>query len=230
MRLDPILEYEMDELEAKAFKVCLMWLDHSKKLFPDYQHTKMKKGDPRKSLIFKICYKLVRETQGLIKDEDYILYVRAQLEVLKYVNGNKTLPLIDPNCLVGEKAWKRWKLWKKKYDALSAKPNDASTFSKTPGIAKAINGLEQTLEFIVKTMGANPTLEKYQEAKTNNNLLRWINLNKISPYYLVVSPYIAKIMSDEDFQKINFDPAFYLECIDDTVKNKFKELFGYEYQ
>ena len=230
MRLEPILDYNMDELEAKAYKVSLMWLDQSKKLFPDYQHTKMKAGDPRKSLIFKICYKLVRETQGLIKDEDYVLYVRSQLEILKHVNGNKTLPLIDANCLVGDKAWKRWKLWKKKYDNLAAKPSDTSNFSKAPGIAKAISGLESTLEFIVKTMGAKPPLEKYQEAKTNNNLIRWINLNKISPYYLVVSPYIAKILTEDDLKRLNFDPSFYQDCIDDTVKSKFDELFGYENQ
>ena len=55
MRLDAILDYKMDELEGRAYKLCLIWLDRSRKVFPDYQHSTMKKGDPRRSLIFKMC-------------------------------------------------------------------------------------------------------------------------------------------------------------------------------
>lgn len=58
VRLEAILDYEMDELEGKAYKLCLIWLDRSRKVFPEYQHMGMKRGDPRKSLIFKVCYKL----------------------------------------------------------------------------------------------------------------------------------------------------------------------------
>ena len=51
MRLEAIIDYEMDRLEAKAYKLLLLWLDKSRKMFPNYAHAKMKKGDPRKSLI-----------------------------------------------------------------------------------------------------------------------------------------------------------------------------------
>jgi len=229
MNLDAILDYDMDELEAMAYKLTLLWLDRSRKMFPDYQHTKLRKGDPRKSLVFKVCYKLARETQGVLEDKDYPLYIRAQLEILKHINVGKTLPLIDTNCLVGDKAWKRWKLWKAKYDAITSKPSEISQ-TTAPGVAKAMLGLENTKEFITKTFGSNPSIEKYKEAYLNKNLFRWINFAKISPYYLAISPYIAQILQPDDLKKINFDPNAYKHCITDAVINKFKELFNYEYE
>jgi hypothetical protein len=228
MRLDAIVDYEMDELEAKAYKLCLIWLDRSRKIFPDYQHTKLKRGDPRKSLVFKMCYKLVRETNGVIPDEEYPLYIRAQLDVLRHIVVNsKAHVLIDPGCLVGDKAWVRWKLWKKKYDTVSQKPQEVSQVTH-PGIAKALDGLEKTKEFITKTFGANPSIDKYQESKTNNNFYRWVNLGKISPYYIAISPFVAKIFTADDLAKLNFDLSVYRPCITDIVHLKFKELFPNE--
>lgn len=222
LNLDAIHKYNMNDLESKAYKVTLLWLQRSRKMFPDYRHATIKKGDPRKSLIFRICYKLVRETQGVLEDHEYPLYVRAQLEILKYINNDQADPLIDPNCLVGEKAWKRWKVWKKKYDGLSKTTEPVAT---NIGIAKAIDGLEKTKEFLVKTFSSDLSFPRFQEAYLNNNIFRWINLNKISPYYLAISPFIKKLFNDNDFKKINFDLNVYMPCIDESVRQKFNELF-----
>lgn len=228
MRLDAIVDYEMDELEAKAYKLALIWQDKSRKIFPKYNHTAMRKGDPRKSLAFKICYKLLRETLGVISEEDYPLYIRAQLDVLHNIVTNSKVPvLIDPGCLVGDKAWKRWKLWKKKFDTISQRPAEVSQVTY-PGVAKAILGLENTKEFITKVFGANPSIEKYQEAKLNNNFCRWVNLGKISPYYLVISPYVNKIFTQEDLKKFNFDLSIYKPCINNDVMAIFFKLFPNE--
>jgi hypothetical protein len=230
MRYEAIIDYEMDNLEAAAYKICLIWIDRSRKIFPDYQHQGMKRGDPRKSLLFKICYKLVRETQGGILDEnDYSLYVRAQLEVLKHIEKNGGRPLVDANCLVGDKAWKRWRLWKSKYDALASKPSEIPQ-DVGPGEKKAIEGFKRTKEFIVKTLGAEPPIEKYKEIYLNNNLFRWVNFGKISPYYIAISPYIAKLMKPEDFKRMSFDPSLYKSCITDSVIQKFQEIFHYEFK
>jgi len=222
LNFDAIAKYNMTDIEIKAYKITMLWLDRSRKLFPDYRHSTMKKGDPRKSLVFKICFKLVRETQGVLEDQEYPLYVRAQLEVLKYVNADRVDPLIDPNCLVGEKAWKRWKLWKKKYDSLSKSSAPVAT---NIGIAKAIDGLEKTKEFLVKTFSSDLSFNRFQESYLNNNIFRWINLNKISPYYIAISPYIKKLFNENDYKKINFDTQVYMTCIDQSVIDKFNQLF-----
>jgi len=228
MRLDAIVDYEMDELEAKAFKLSLIWHDRCRKIFPEYQHTAIKKGDPRKSQAFKFCYKLVRETTGVIPDDEYHLYIRAQLDVLHNIaTHSKAHVLVDPGCLVGDKAWVRWKLWKKKYDALQQRPAEVSQVTH-PGIAKALLGLEKTKEFLAKVIGHNPGIEKYNEAKINNNFYRWVNLGKISPYYLAVSPYVKSLLTEDDLKKLNFDLSVYKPCITDEVMRRFKELFPNE--
>jgi hypothetical protein len=220
-------KYEMDELETQACHIASMWLEQSRKKFPDYRHATMKKGDPRKSLIFKIAYKLVRETNGILTKEEYPLYIRAQLDILKAINRDNDHPLIDPNCLVGEKAWKRWKLWKKKYDQVRNKPKDTVEVTGV-GIQKALEGIEKTKEFIVKTFGPDVNFDKYKEAYINNNIFRWINLGKISPYYLAISPFVKKLFTEEDYKKINFDLNVYLPCIDGSVLARFGSLFSFE--
>ena len=224
--LDAVEKYNMDDLEAKACNLSAMWLEQSRRTFPDYRHSTMKKGDPRKSLIFKIAYKLARETQGILENNEYSLYIRAQLEVLKYINSGKDHPLIDPNCLVGERAWKRWKLWKKRYDSVKNKP--AESVANGIGFQKAIDGIEKTKEFIAKIFGSEHTLNKMQECYINNNIFRWINLGKISPYYLAISSFVKKIFTEDDYKKINFELDVYMSCINDNVREKFKELFPYE--
>lgn len=227
MRLDAIAEYGMDQLETAAYKLCILWVDKSRKFFPDYDHVKLKRGDPRKSLMFKVCYKLVRETQGILMEEDYPLYVRAQLDILKNINTGNDLPLIVPQCLVGEKAWKRWKLWKKKYD--SVVEQKGFNIKVTVSSQKVVDALEKTQEFIFKTLGPNPTIEKYKEAIINKNLFRWINVGKISPYYLALSPYIKQLISEEDMKKLNFDVQVYRPCITNEITALFKEKFRYEF-
>lgn len=221
--LDAPEKYNMDQLESTACKIAAIWLDLSRKTFPDYRHSTMKKGDPRKSLIFKICYKLARETQGILDSNDINLYVRAQLDVLKYINSNNSHPLIDPNCLVGEKAWKRWKLWKKRYDTIKNKPPESIVSGI--GFKKAIEGIIKTKEFIVKSFGDDWNIEKFRQCYINNNIFRWINLSKISPYYLAISPFVKEVFTEDDFKKINFDINVYLPCINQEVQKEFDSLF-----
>lgn len=223
MYLETIIQYEMNDLEAKAMHIVVLWLERSRKVFPEYRHSTMGKGDPRRSLIFKICFKLVRETQGVLADEEYPLYVRAQLDVLKHINSQNGRALIDPNCLVGEKAWKRWKLWKRRYDLIKNRRDTTGT-STPQGVIKALDGLEKTKEFFTKALGECSTA-KYREAYLNNNLFRWYNLGKISPYYLAMSSYLKSVLKENDYQKLNFDIGVYIPCIDESVKQRFVELF-----
>lgn len=226
--LDAIAEYGMDQIESAAYKLCILWIEKSRKFFPDYDHTKLRRGDPRKSLMFKVCYKLVRETQGILEEDDYPLYVRAQLDILKNIStGSDEHPLIEPNCLVGEKAWKRWKLWKKKYDSVIKQKG--FNIKVTASSQKVLDAFEKTQEFIFKTLGPEPTSEKFREIIINKNLFRWINLGKISPYYLCLSPYVKQFVSEEDMKKISFDLEIYRACLNDELIALFKEKFKYEF-
>lgn len=228
MRLDAIVDYNMDMLEARAYKLVLLWLDKSRSMFPDYKHARMRKeGDPRKSQIFKFCYKLARETQGILEESDYPLYVRAQLEILKHITRGKEHALIDPNCLVGDKAWIRWKLWKRKYDERSKVIEDKNPVPANQ--IKVVEALNRTREFLAKSFGAEICAEKLQEAVLNKNLQRWVALGKISPYYLVLSPLVKKAFPDGVEKLIpNLDLEIYRQIITPEIEAWFAKNFSTE--
>jgi hypothetical protein len=218
-----MVEFDFSEDEARANKIYRIWLEQRKKVFPNYNHARAAKGDPRKSLIFKICYKLQRETKGLLEEKDYLLYVRAQLDVLRHLVEKDFHPSIDAGCLVGEKAWKRWKLWKKKYDARTKEIRSAPVSAP---VQKVRNELERTKEFLTKTMG-EINADKFKEAVINRNLFRWVSLGKISPYYVAISPIIKKVINlDDFFDSLNLEVKNYL--ISEEVLNIFKEFFPNE--
>ncbi|NBO25072.1 MAG: hypothetical protein EBU93_07580 [Chlamydiae bacterium] len=220
---------QLSEEESFSFELARIWIELSEKYFPQYNHTHKKGGNlrsnPRKSIIFKTCYKLQRETKGLIEESDYPLYIRAQLEILKFQSKNNPLVLVEPGCLVGEKAWKRWKLWKKKYDAKIKQPLkiDLGKYS----FLKAKEGILKTKKFLESKFPDNPSLKTYELNK--ENLINWLNFGNISPYYVALSPYMKKVFREEDYKKMNFDISFYQECINDEIRSLFLKLFRYEH-
>jgi len=220
-------KHNMNELEIKALKVCNIWMELSRKIFPKYNHGKVAKGDPRKTLMFKVCYKLVRETEAFIEDDDYKLYVRAQLDILKHISLDKGHPLIDVNCLIGDKAWKRWKLWKKKYDTTVQIRSKVSTTKKNT--SKINDLLKKTRDFFKITYGDVINFEKFIEIEKNGELYQHINLGRISPYYLVLSPFFEKISKNLQMKKIHFDLNIYKSGIDESVIKYFENLFDYEF-
>ena len=104
--LDKIIEYNMTPMEAKAYKIALLWRVLFRKEFPNERLAKEKLGDPRKSFVFKHCYKLANETQGSIDDKDYKLYILAQLQVMKNITDGKIHAMISPEILSGPKSWR----------------------------------------------------------------------------------------------------------------------------
>ena len=217
-RLEPILDYNMNPMEAKAYKLMLLWIHLSRKIFPNYVHCKLAKNkDPRKSIGFKYCFKLARETEGVIKDEDYMLSIRAQLEVLKANTVGDEHALVNPNCLVGKKAWKRWQLWKNQYNKIIKTPqkNDFSEENR-----KIFKELDKTFEFLNKIFGHKYTKEDIIAAVSDGRISRWVNLNQVSPYYVILSPLIeGKLI------KLNCDLVLYEKNINEEVKKYFDEKF-----
>jgi len=220
--LDVAEHYNMDADQATAFQLCHVWLDTSREIFPDYKHYRMpKKGDPRKSMLWKLCYKLVRETKGLIPLGEYPLYIRAQLDVVKAITDGKEHPLVEPQMLVGDKAWVRWRLWKKKYDAEAKVLANQSA----PTVSKIKEAMERSKAFLFKHFRGQPTFEQMEEAAGNKNLLRWAADKRLSAYYLANSDYISKIFPNG--MAVNADFDVYRTPEAGAV---YRQVFGYEVQ
>lgn len=206
---DPIFEYHLDDDQALAYKLGLIFIDVAKKLFPNQKHTGYGKGNPTKKNLWKYCYKLVRETKGLLDFTEYKFYILAQLQILQSITIGGRPPMISPSCLTGPKAWIRWKIWKKKYDGRS-KGQSQEIDLNIPKIKKE---LSKCCKY----------LEKYNEESYKSNIKAIeedIQLGKISSYYALMSPWFKKYSSME------IDTGLYK--INDEIKSEFKELFKRE--
>lgn len=227
--LEAIIDYNIPPEQAKAFKVALLWEILSEKEFPNHNHVRLRKsGDPRRSYLFKLCYKLIRDTKGLILDKDYRLYVVAQLQVLKHVAMDA---MIDPHILVGERAWRRWKFWKNKYDKNIE--NYKKTLSEAKPMAicsKVCSSLKKSREFFEKNTGHPPTYEDIQIALKDHAMVRWVTLGRVSPYYILLSPWISKALEGKDWGEVFlFDLSVYQDSITEEVRKYFRQEFSYEF-
>lgn len=224
--LEPILQYNMNDMEAKAFKLCLLWHEILRKELPEYRKDRIKRGDPRKSLIFKYCYKLARETQGIIPDEDYKLYITAQIQVLKSIKSGDVHALVEPGCLVGERAWKRWKMWKYKYDFVYKKQtNEGTILNVHINHSRLHTELVQTRVWLQNQLGEHYTLKDLQRSKLD--LVKWIAFSKVSPYYVVLSSFVKQHFGDP-FEAFGIDPELYEKDITDNIRQAFKVVFPEE--
>jgi len=227
MDLEAIIEYKMDDLEAKAYKLCLLWEKQIRKEFPNEHHTRLrKKGDPRKSLLFKYCYKLIRETKGLIPDEEYKLYIAAQLHILKLQNDGEVHALIEPWILVGDKAWRRWRLWKSYYDKEALKPKTSEDFEVNPSLA--LVELSRTKKFLIQELGDPPKIERMENKIKDLSFVRWVTVGKVTPYYVLLSPFIKKLLGENLEEVFLFDFDVYRRVICEEVQEYFNKEFNYE--
>lgn len=225
-------KYSMTCEETKAYKIFLYWHDTLRKFFPDLNNGRMTKGDPRKSHVFKYCYKLMRETKDKLHEDEYKLYVFAQLDILRRITINDSeKPLININCLTGEKAWKRWLLWKSKYENLRKQKKVASKTSvgtRSISSEKVIYGLKTTYNFLKQNIGENYTFTEFKEAINNGNFRRWILLQKISPYYLLLSNFYLHAKDKIDLKKLNIELDVYKVSIDEKIKKIYETIFENE--
>ena len=208
----------MNDLEAKAYKICLMWQDLCKREFPNERHVKISKNkDPRKTTIFKYCYKLARETKGLLSsDKEYYLYITAQLQIMKLMKEGEIHALIEPQILVGDKAWKRWKIWKSKYDKKLKSIQTAEDLGIKTNKNQIKIELKKTQEF----------LNKNKDNSDDIDFIRWSSNGQISPYYLALSPIAQRIMKRSDFK---FDYELYKPSITPEIEEFFRKEFENEF-
>ncbi len=225
MSLEAILEYEMPEQQAKAYKLCLCWEKICEIELKGYRYARLpKKGDPRKCLLFQYCFKLARETQGLIPDTEYKLYILAQIRTLKAYSEGNVHSLIAPSCLCGPPAWKRWKIWKYKFDKEYKKVALAGTTDDIKaGKSHIIADLERTKDFLEKNkIKSGRDLEK---AITEKEFFKWVAFSKISPYFVIFYQ-ISKKRWENLEDSFSFDPALYEKELDADTNRWFKANFN----
>lgn len=213
--LEPIIQYKMTELEAKAYKFTLIWEKCIKKEIPDY-HFKTRKGDPRKSSIFKYCYKLAVETKNQIPDEQYKLYILAQIQMMKILSNGDLHALVTPTILVGDKAWIRWKIWLRKYNKICK--NKEQKEQEKDNKQRIITAVKDSKNYLTAKLGeiTEDTIKKSIESE---KLFQWASTQKISPYYILICPIINKLLHG-DLSIFKFDLDVYKSSIDKDLEQE----------
>jgi hypothetical protein len=228
MGLEAIIQYNMNELESKAFKLCLLWEKITNVELPNYHKNRLPKGDPRKSLLFKYCYKLAKETNGLFPDEQYKFYIAAQIQTLKSISDGTVHALIEPGCLCGEKAWVRWKIWKSKFEKQAIKTTSAGDSSNiATADSTIIADLNRTKNFFNTNFGENYKIDQIKTVIENKEIIKWAAFSKVSPFYLILSPLIKKAFSDVE-DAFSIDIEFYKKSITPEIEEFFYRLFENE--
>lgn len=231
--LEPILHYGMNEVEAKAFKIALIYLEKAPKFFPNYNHYRLPKGDPRKSDLFRYCHKLVREKQGKIADADFKLYVHAQLEIMRGIRKGDAHPFITPACLAGDKAWKRWLLWKSRYDKFIESRASSTTAASTnihtdPKIKK---DLWKTKQFFLAWFDRLDA-EDIRDSLKSKEFFLWVQTGSVCGYYLVLSPifreWAAKNPTVNLMKEYSIDLGVYKDADKPELHAHFKTEFPHE--
>ena len=228
LALETILDYNLNQIEAKATKILYIYIESVKKIFPNF-HMRTPRGDPRKTYLFKVCYKLVNETLGKISDPDYPLYVIAQLDIIRRNTEKYNRDAhISPICLVGEKAWRRWCVWKKIYDKkINTRQETAQEAGLNPhSYETVIAKLKQDKEFLVnKEVFSN---EKLEQAVEGRAMLRWIATKQLSPYFALLSLVLNNWLKEHNLtidSVFALDFEFYRPGITPEVKDFFNAEF-----
>jgi len=229
--LEKILEFKMTELESKAYKLALIWEELVKTELPKHKivTSLKKKGDPRKSTLFKYTYKLATETNGLLPDAEYRLYITAQLQILKAITDGKVHARISPECIVGDKAWRRWKLWKSRYDKIvEAKKPEVANLSASD--SKIIAEINRTKDFLVKQFGHPPTQDDITRSIKEKFMVKWISINKVCPYYAILSPFLKSALNGKPIEHVFlFDLTIYQTSLNDAIISHFRDVFSHEF-
>jgi len=215
--LEKIITWKLSEDETKAYKLALLWTKLLNKHLPQtHKRFGFPKGDPRKTFVFRTCWKLMRETRGILKEENYESYLLAQIFALESISKDGIHASITSWNITGEKAWNRWKWYKRRLE------QDRPMAILTESYLRS--ELKRTKSFFSERFVKLPELGEF----SLQNLKEWYSNGDISPIYIMLSP-VAKHLLDGVYSKLGFDPKLYEGRIPAVIQDYFHKEFEHEF-
>jgi hypothetical protein len=220
------IKYNLTGEDEKAYRLICVWVHLSRKIFPDYMHTKIPSiSNLKKSILFRIVRKMMNERK-YTDLEQYVYFIRAQLMVLKNYTLNSGNPvLIDPVILTGEGSERRWFFWKK----LVAQANSLTRQVYTLQDSDMEFDLNVSLTEIKKICGDQITFDNFNA--NTLSIKTAIILRKIKPIYVYLSKWIKKLpkeMRKEFF--IRSGAKSYEKCDTEFAEKIYNQIFDFENQ
>lgn len=219
----------MNNIEIEAYKVAVIYEQEYRKAFVNEQIKMDKinflpqKSDPRKSYLFRYCYKMIKNLRGLIDPTQYRDYISGNILIIKQNNG-----VIKPNCLSGDKAWFRYKVYDRKIKIAQSEINALAPRPSSASDEKICIELDATKHHI-HTMCMDEIKskkQKMQEFYEKGIFKLWTMTGKLSPYYLILSPLMSQICDTNQLLELcPSSKSVYEGKITEEVKNYFKSEF-----
>lgn len=195
--LEDIAKFDMTPKEAAAYKVAAIYEHLLHKMFPNYRHICGLGKDPRTSLIFRHAWKVIEEHgHEMTGKDDYKVYVMAQLKVFKTYLDRGEPVLINPNCLFGDGAWKRFKLYEKRYEQSKAFQTVEAAKIEVNSDDRIVKELKKTKEYLFLKFKRHDQSDVIA-ALEDRSLLRWVVMKNVSGYYPHLSPLVRDWLSDK---------------------------------
>lgn len=228
-----IFEWNMNTQQAEVFKLAMYYEQMYRKICGQNvdgqairRNSLPRRGDPRKSAVFRHCWQMKRETRGLIEDHEYKLFILGNLTLLMLQKA-----YIGPNSICGDKAWIRFKIYKRKYDAkvaeLASKTPPPSVNTTSP---KVICQIDRTKKFLFERCDGSPTFDKIKTFIESGVFKFWVVSGKVSEYYVILSPFIAKAVDVDSFaEQCPFSAALMRECLTTEINEYFKHEYIHEF-
>lgn len=192
-KFDPLIpeKYDLNQIETLAYQCCVVYLSLAYKIFPNYRHVKLPaKGNIKNASLFKHCLKMCRNLEGKIKKEHYPLFIKAQMDIFNAIyKATGVCPFIVPSIISGKKSLNRWLLWKNRYEAIKVIKTENTTINAERQLL--INEFLKTISFMNSNSEIFKDYKSFLENKSQ--LLKFVILKKISPYYVCLSPWIEKL-------------------------------------
>lgn len=178
-----------DENETLAYQLLCIYIKMRQEIIPNYIHSRIPSNtkDLRKSLLFKHLLKFVKTNRHRFKGYQFVLFMRAQLEVMRHLQQQGAKILIEASILCGTQADKRWSIWKN-----WVRESNKITKITYAFVPSNLNWeFENTLNSIKDMCDGELSFGKF--SKESPVLLKLVILKKISPVYINLSCWVKKL-------------------------------------
>lgn len=187
--------------EIKALMIYYFWNYYFLKLFPNIIERKINNdSDPRSSYLYKYCYKLQKETNGILDEKDYKDYVYCQLKFLKNYRekSNKTI-MVTPSILNVDKGWRKWKYFKYLMSKKNQSIDKKTQYVNNDNLKIFLLDDKKFLENKIGKVTSDNIV------KNINNIIFWNKIGGVSNYFLAMCGHIDKSKLSKDLSVYNFD-------------------------
>ncbi len=205
-----------------AYHLLIYYLNCEYHYFPEYNHTKFNDLKPAENQsAFKYLLKYVKDKRPVFeKPAEFFIFIKAQLEIAKLLESKN--PIIGPSLLIGEKAEKRYFVWRKKMEETKMVTRTITRKLDDKFIASA---LDKTVLSLKDTLGNEFTYENFH--KNIRRILLQIRAKQIDPLWCFCSEWISNLPNEikEEIVKLT-ECEKYKDYNVEDIKRIYNEKFA----